>query len=208
MISGWRPCTPESNAASSPAERIFSSISWVTLATISSMRPGWMRPSEMRRSRLMRATSRRTGLKARQDHRFGGVVDDDIHPGGGLQGPDVAALPADDAPFHFFVGEGHHAHGLLGHVVAGVAPDGQGGDFPGLAGGGFPGLGIDALHHAGGLGAHFPFHGTEARGLWLPGRSNRRVLQGGHFVRVIIAGSVPLFPAGFFPAGLFASFFY
>ncbi len=64
-------------------------------------------------------------------------------------------------PFISSLGSGTTRHGLLGHVVAGVAPDGQRGDFPGLAGGDFPGLGFDALHHAGGLGAHFPFHGTE-----------------------------------------------
>ena len=64
MISGCRPVTPDSSTARSPASRIiFSTSSWA-LATLSSIRPGWMRPSMMRLVSARRAISRRTGSKA------------------------------------------------------------------------------------------------------------------------------------------------
>ena len=61
-----------------------------------------------------------------------GVVDDQVHPGHGLQCADIAALPADDAPLHLVVGQGHHGHGGLRHMVGGAALDGQGDLLPGV----------------------------------------------------------------------------
>src|SRR4030065_300821 len=60
--SGWSPWRPRSNRACSPASRMISSTSFVTLSTVSSVRAGWMRPSWTRRVRAILATSRRTGL--------------------------------------------------------------------------------------------------------------------------------------------------
>ena len=47
-------------------------------------------------------------VKAGDGDGLRGVVDDQIHAGHGLQGADVAALPADDAALHLVVGQGHH----------------------------------------------------------------------------------------------------
>ena len=44
------------------------------------------------------------GVKGADNHRFGGVVNNQVHTGGGLQGADVAALAADDAALHVVVG--------------------------------------------------------------------------------------------------------
>ena len=89
------------------------------------MRPGWMRPSCISRSRARRATSRRTGSKHESSTAPGRVVDDQVDAGGGLEGADVAALAADDAPLHVVVGEVHDRHRALDDVVGGDPLDGQ-----------------------------------------------------------------------------------
>ena len=63
-------------------------------------------------------------VEAGQGDGFGGVVDDQVHAGGGFQGADVAALAADDAALHLVVGQGNHAHGGLAGMVGGTPGDG------------------------------------------------------------------------------------
>ena len=46
-------------------------------------------------------------VKARNGHRFGGVIDNDINARRGLQRADIAAFPSDDAAFHFIAGQRH-----------------------------------------------------------------------------------------------------
>ncbi len=118
-------------------------------------------------------------VKGAQDDRFRGIVDNDVHPGGGFQGADVAAFPADNAPFHLFVGQGHHRDGLLGHIVRSIAFDGQGDDILGLAVGMLLGLGFDALYQAGGVGPDFPLHGRKEIFLGLGGAHTGQLLQAG-----------------------------
>jgi hypothetical protein len=48
-----------------------------------------------------------------EDDRLGGVVDDEVRAGGGLEGPDVAPLTPDDAAFHVLVGERDRRDGGL-----------------------------------------------------------------------------------------------
>ena len=76
---------------------------------------------------------------------LGGVINDEIHAGHGLQGADVAALPADDAALHLVVGQGHHRDGGFGHMVGGAALDGQGDLLPGVGIGLFLEAGLDLL---------------------------------------------------------------
>src|SRR5213080_4953526 len=57
------PLMPVSYTACSPASRTEASTSARALSTTSSIRPGWMRPSVISRSRASRPTSRRTGSK-------------------------------------------------------------------------------------------------------------------------------------------------
>ena len=79
---------------------------------LSSMRAGWLRPSAMRFSIVMRPISRRTGLEARDGHALRRVVDDQIRAGDLLEGADVAAFAADDAALQVVarqVDRGHRA---------------------------------------------------------------------------------------------------
>jgi hypothetical protein len=92
-------------------------------------------------------------VEAAHAHRVGGVVDDDVHAGRGLEGADVPALAPDDPAFHFFAGERHRGHGALGRVLGGQALDGHGDDAPGLAIGAALGLLLDVAREGLGLGA-------------------------------------------------------
>ena len=65
------------------------------------------------------------GIEAGDGDGLGGVVDDQVHAGDGLQGPDVPALPANDAALHLIVGQGHHGDGGLGGVVGSAPLDGR-----------------------------------------------------------------------------------
>ena len=47
-------------------------------------------------------------VEAGEQHGAGRVVHDQVHAGGGLEGPDVAPLASDDAPLHLVVGEVHN----------------------------------------------------------------------------------------------------
>ncbi|GAA3422207.1 hypothetical protein GCM10018952_71490 [Streptosporangium vulgare] len=58
-------------------------------------------------------------VEARQQHGFRRVVDDQVDAGGRLEGPDVAALTADDAPLHLVTGQVQDAHHGLGGLLGG-----------------------------------------------------------------------------------------
>jgi len=111
---------PASSAAASPSASSFSSISVCTLATSSSMRPdgsgvldevGQGQPRDLSPHRF----------EAGQDHRFRGVVDDQIDTGGLLEGADVAALAADDAAFISSDGRSDDRDRALDDVLGGDA---------------------------------------------------------------------------------------
>ena len=94
------PWTPTSRHAISPSSRILSSTSVCTLATTSSMRAGWMRPSATSRSSASARDLAPHRIEAGEDHRLGRVVDDDVDAGDDLERADVAALAADDPALH------------------------------------------------------------------------------------------------------------
>ena len=62
----------------------------------------------------------------------GRVVDDDVDPGGLLEGADVPPFAADDPALHVVGGDVDGADGGLGGVRRGVALDGRGEDLAGL----------------------------------------------------------------------------
>ncbi len=62
-------------------------------------------------------------VKARHHNHARRVVHDHIHTGGLLEGPNVAALAADDASLHLVAGNVDRAHGDLGGVGRGIALD-------------------------------------------------------------------------------------
>ena len=101
------------------------------------------------------------GVETGEDDRLRRVVDDQVNAGHGLQRADVAALAADDAALHFLVGQGHHGHGGLGHVVCGHPLDGGGHDLPGPLFALLTGVVFDIPHHDGGFVLHVLFYAVE-----------------------------------------------
>ena len=94
------------------------------------------------------------GVKAGNGDGFGGVVDDQVDAGNGLQGADVPAFPADDAALHLVVGQRDHGDGGLGGVIGGAALDGGSDDLTALFLGLVLQLRLDLLDLHGGLVAN------------------------------------------------------
>ena len=67
-------------------------------------------------------------IEAGEQHRLGGVVDDQVDAGHRLEGPDVAALATDDAALHVVARQVQHRHDRLGGLLAGHPLDREGDD--------------------------------------------------------------------------------
>ena len=63
-------------------------------------------------------------VEAGQQHRLRGVVDHHVDAGDLLEGPDVAALAADDAALHLVAGQVHGGHDRFRGLLGGDALDG------------------------------------------------------------------------------------
>ncbi len=72
------------------------------------------------------------GVKAGNSDGFGGVINDNINPGGHLEGANVTAVAADDASFHLVVGQGDNWDGDIRNVIAGDPLYGLGDEFSGF----------------------------------------------------------------------------
>ena len=70
-------------------------------------------------------------VEAAEQHRLGGVVDDQVDPGDLLEGPDVAALPADDPALHVVAGQRDRGDHRLGGLLRGDPLDHRAEDPPG-----------------------------------------------------------------------------
>ena len=77
-----------------------------------------MRPSATSAEIARRAISRRTGLKHEIVIASGGVVDDHVDAGRGLERADVAALAADQPALQIVGRQRHHRDGALVHELA------------------------------------------------------------------------------------------
>ena len=109
------------------------------------------------------------GVEARQQHRFGRVVDDDVHAGDGLEGADVAALATDDPSLHLLGRQVQHADDGLGGLLAGDALDGLDDDRSGPVGALAAGLVLDRAHQQCGIAPGRGFHDGQQLGLCLLG---------------------------------------
>ena len=85
-------------------------------------------------------------VEGRHRNRLGGVIDDEIDPGDGFEGADVATLPTDDAALHVVGREGHHRHGRFGDDLGGQALDGSGENSPAPAIGLLPRFHFEIAH--------------------------------------------------------------
>ena len=107
MISGRQPGHAGVVGGGLARLRMSRSTSALALATTSSMRPGWMRPSWTSLVRAMPGDLAADRVEAADEHRLGRVIDDQVDARGLLQGADVAALAADDAALHLVRRDGH-----------------------------------------------------------------------------------------------------
>ena len=124
------------------------------------------------------------GVEAGDGDRLRRVVHDDVHAGGLFEGLDVAAVAADDAALHFFIGQRHDRGRHLGHVLGGDALDGVGNQLAGALLAFFAGFGLDLAVDAGHVGTGFLFHGGQQLLLGLILRKLRDLLQAGDLVFV------------------------
>ena len=93
-------------------------------------------------------------VEARQQHRSGRVVDDEVDPCEGLEGPDVAPLAADDVAFKLVGAQLDHGHRGLDRVAPGHPLHHRGQDAAGAALGVVLGLLLRLADHARRLVAH------------------------------------------------------
>ena len=89
-------------------------------------------------------------VEAAQQHRVGGVVDDEVDPGHLLVRPDVATLSADDPALHLVVGQLQDRHGRLRGLLTGDPLHGVGDDRPRPDLALLPGLRLEVAHDEGG----------------------------------------------------------
>ena len=90
-------------------------------------------------------------IEAGDDHGVGGVVDDDVDAGGGLEGADVPALAADDPALHLVARQGDGGDGALRGVLGAQPLDGHGDDSARVPVGGAARLVLDVAHQGCGL---------------------------------------------------------
>src|SRR5579872_4731560 len=95
-----------------------------------------------------------------ENHRLGGVVDDQIDAGGHLEGANVAPLAADDAALHLLAGQRYHRDRRFRHLVGGPALNGGGDDAASPLVRLLLGLPLDLADHAVRLLAHLDLDGA------------------------------------------------
>ncbi len=116
-------------------------------------------------------------VEAGQQHGLGRVVDDQVDAGDRLEGPDVAALAADDPALHLVAGQVQHRDDRLGGLLGGQPLDGQRDDLAGAALALFVRLPLDLADEQRGLALGLVLDGGDQLGLGLLGGEPGRALQ-------------------------------
>jgi hypothetical protein len=130
-------------------------------------------------------------VEAGQQHRLGGVVDDQVDPGDGLEGADVAALAADDPALHVVGGQRQHRHGRLRGLLGGDPLDGEGDDLAGAAVGLLPRLLLEVPDQTHGVALGVLLDLLDQDRLGLAGGHGRDLLQP---APVLVGGGLQLLP--------------
>src|SRR5829696_7014782 len=116
-------------------------------------------------------------VEAGQQDRFGGVVDDQVDAGDGLEGADVATLAADDAALHVVGGQRQDRDGGLGGLLGGDPLDGQGDDLARAAVGLLPRLLLEVADQPHGVPLGVLLDLLDEHGLGLGGGHGRDLLE-------------------------------
>ena len=117
-------------------------------------------------------------IEARQGHRVGRVVDDQVDTGCRFERADVAALAADDAALHLLVGDGHDGGRDLADGVARVALNGHRQDLARLRLRRLTRLHLDQTRASAGFGAHLLVDALQQQRARLVARQRGDALDG------------------------------
>ena len=135
-------------------------------------------------------------VEAGQDDRLGRVVDDQVDPGGLLEGPDVATLAADDPALHLVRRQVDDRDRVLGGVIGGDALDGGHDDVAGLVLGVLASAPLDGAGDLDGVVLGLLANGLDEDALGVLGGHVRDALERGHLLAVgagkVVAGLVEL----------------
>ena len=118
------------------------------------------------------------GIEARQDDGLRGVVDDQVDAGRLLEGPDVAALAADDPALHLVARQVDDRDRVLGRVVRGDALHRRDDDVAGLVVGLLAGSPLDRPGELDGVVLGLLADGLEQDRLGVLGRQAAHLLEG------------------------------
>src|SRR5918994_452412 len=116
-------------------------------------------------------------VEAGDHHRLGGVIDDYIHAGGGLEGPDVPAFAAYDPTLHVVGGKRYGLYRRLRGEIRSEALHGGGDQTPRLDVGPLLGLQGHVAHHAPEPALELGFQVGEESPLGLLPRQARDLLE-------------------------------
>jgi hypothetical protein len=109
-------------------------------------------------------------IEARKQHRFGGVVDDDVDPGRGLERADVAALATDDPALHVVGRQRDRGDRRFGRLLGGESLDRESDDATGAPFGFLASLGLELSDGGHSLPLGLVFDALHERRFGLRGR--------------------------------------
>ena len=182
---------PTSRQASSPAWRTSPSTSCLARSYISSIRAGWMRPSETSFSRVRRPISRRTGSK--QDSRTASGVSSMIRSTPVTASKARMLRPSRPMmrPFMSSRRQREDGDGRLRGLLGGDPLDGQGDDLARAAVGLLPRLLLEVADQAHGVALGLLLDLLDEHGLGLGGGHGRDLLEA---AAVLLGGGLELGP--------------
>ncbi|MNW57291.1 hypothetical protein D3C74_350840 [compost metagenome] len=163
--------------------------------------PGRMNPS-VRHQFLQGGPSDFTAnwVKARQDHRFRCIVDNEIDPSQGFECADIPAFPADDPSLHFFVRQRYDGNRRLRHMIGSATLNRQRNNLAGFLIRFFLRLLFNVFNHLRGFMTYFLLHVVQND---RTGIFHRKVGNSLQFLNLTLVNQVDLLLC-FFDSFLFA----
>ena len=122
-----------------------------------------------------------SGSKERQYDGFRRIIDDQVHPRGRFDGPDITAFPADDLALDLVTFQVEDGDGIFDGLLRGGPLDALDDDLPGLFIGFLLGVVDDLLLQGQGPGLGFLPEAFDQLATWLLRPSGRRSFPGGGY---------------------------